>query len=152
VIVKSNRETLLMKACVLKMLVLGCVVALWAPSFALGGDKGAGGKRGLGPVEDALAKLELTDQQKKKIEDCKAKFRDFMQAHQDEMKAAKQSDDPAKKRQAAKSMREKRQELIDGIREVLTDEQKKTFDEAMPKPPAHDKGAKTNPGGGTVTQ
>lgn len=143
-----------MRTSVLKMLVLGCAVALVAPSFTLGGDKGAGGKHGLGPIDDALAKLELTDQQKKKIEDCKAKFRDYMQAHQEEMKTAKQSDDPAKKKQAAKGMREKRNELIDGIRDVLTDEQKKTFDEAMPKPDAHGKGgAKGKPdAGGTVTQ
>ncbi len=143
-----------MKTSVLKMLVLGCVVAWMMPSFASGGDKGADGKRGLGPVEDALAKVQLTDQQKKKIEDCKTKFRDFMQAHQEEMKAAKQGDDPAKKKQGAKALREKRQELIDGIREVLTDDQKKTFDEAMPKPGAHGKGnAKGTPaGGGTVTQ
>lgn len=143
-----------MRASVLKMLVLGCAVALVAPSFAFGGDKGADGKRGLGPIEDALAKVELTDQQKKKVEDCKAKFRDFMQSRQEEMKAAKQSDDPTKRKQLGKALREKRQDLIDGIRAVLTDEQKKTFDEAMPKPDAHGKGgAKGKPdAGGTVTQ
>lgn len=143
-----------MKASVLKVLVLGCAVALMTPSLAPCGDKGTDGKRGLGPMEDALAKLELTDQQKKKIEDCKAKFRDFMQSHQEEMKAARQGDDPAKKKQIGKALREKRQELMDGIREVLTDDQKKAFDEAMPKPAAHGKGgAKGNPsGGGTVTQ
>ncbi|MCX6910751.1 MAG: Spy/CpxP family protein refolding chaperone [Verrucomicrobia bacterium] len=145
-----------MKTSVLKMLALGCALALVAPSFALGGDKGAGGKRdgGLGHVEEALAKLELTTQQKTKIEDCKTKFRDYLRACHEEAKAAKQDNDPAKKRQAAKGLAEKRQELTDGIRAVLTDEQKKTFDEAMPKPAARGKGrAKANPkAGGTVTQ
>lgn len=145
-----------MKTSVLKTLALGCALALIAPSFALGGDKGAGGKRdgGLAAVEEALSKLELTAQQKTKIEDCKTKFRDYIKARHEDAKATKQSDDPTKKRQNAKALAEKKQELIDGIRAVLTDEQKKTFDEAMPKPAARGKGgAKAKPNaGGTVTQ
>ncbi len=135
---------------------MGCALALVAPSFAFGKDKGAGGKRGggLAPVEETLVKLELTTQQKNKIEDCKAKFNDYVRASQEEMKAARQGNDPAKKKQAMKGLAEKRQELMDGIRAVLTDEQKKAFDEAMPKPAARGKGgAKKNPkSGGTVTQ
>jgi hypothetical protein len=42
---------------------------------------------------------------------------------------------------------------MDGIRAVLTEEQKKTFDEAMPKAARGKGGAKTKPrAGGTVTQ
>ena len=145
-----------MKTSVLKTLALGCALALVVPSFAFGKEKGTGGKRagGLGPVEEALAKLELTAQQKTKIEDCKAKFRDYLKARQEDVKAAKQSDDPGRKKPGAKALAEKRQEMIDGIRAILTDEQKKTFDEALPKPAAHGKGgAKANPkAGGTVTQ
>ena len=48
-----------MKTSVLKMLVLGCTLALVAPSLAGGKEKGAGGRRGggLAPIEEALAKL-----------------------------------------------------------------------------------------------
>lgn len=146
-----------MKTSVLKMLALGGALALMAPSFALAKDKGAGGKRGggpLAPVEEALAKLELTAQQKTKIEDCKAKFGDYLRATHEDAKNAKKENDPAKKRQAAKGLADKRQELLDGIRAVLTDEQKKQFDDALPKPAARGKGgAKKKPqAGGTVTQ
>ena len=147
-----------MKASVWKVLTWGCALAMIAPLLAFGGDKTAGGgKHGGGalvPVEEALTKLELTEQQKTKIEDCKAKFRDYLKARQEDVKAAKQSDDPGRKKPGAKALAEKRQEMIDGIRAILTDEQKKTFDEALPKPAAHGKGgAKANPkAGGTVTQ
>ncbi|MBI5687748.1 MAG: Spy/CpxP family protein refolding chaperone [Verrucomicrobia bacterium] len=145
-----------MRTSVLRMLVLGCALVLAAPSFALGKEKGAGGRRAgaLGPVEEALAKLELTAQQKTKIEECKTKFNDYVRASQEELKAGRKDNDPAKRRQAVKGLAEKRQELMDGIRAVLTDEQKKKFDEAMPKPAARGKGgAKGKPkAGGTVTQ
>lgn len=145
-----------MRTSILRTLALGCALALVAPSFAFGKDKGAGGKRGggLAPIEEALAKLVLTAQQKTKIEECKTKFNDYMRASQEEAKAARRDNDPTKKKQVAKGLVEKRHELMDGIRAVLTDEQKKTFDEAMPKPAARGKGgAKQNPkSGGTVTQ
>ncbi|MCX6901283.1 MAG: Spy/CpxP family protein refolding chaperone [Verrucomicrobia bacterium] len=143
-----------MKTSVLKTLALGCALALVASSFAPGKDKAAGaGKRdgGTGAVEEALAKLQLTAQQKTKIDECKTKFREYLRACQEERKAAQQSNDAAKKKQATKGLAEKRQELLDGIRAVLTDEQRKTFDEALPKPTK--RGAKANPkAGGTVTQ
>ena len=156
-IFEDNRETSLMKTSVLKTLALGCALALVAPSFALGKDKGAGGGKrdgGTGAVEKALAKLQLTAQQKTKIEDCKTKFHEYLRACQEERKVAQKSNDAAKKKQAAKGLVEKRQELLDGIRAVLTDEQKKTFDEALPKPTKRGKGgAKANPkAGGTVIQ
>jgi Spy/CpxP family protein refolding chaperone len=145
-----------MKTSVRKMLAWGCAIALIAPSFAFGKEKGAGGKRDAasGHVEEALAKLELTAQQKTKIEECKAKFNEYLRASREESKIGKKENDPAKRKQAAKGLAEKRQELSDGIRAVLTDDQKKTFDEAMPKAAARGKGgAKGKPkAGGTVTQ
>jgi Spy/CpxP family protein refolding chaperone len=146
-----------MKESLLRTLVLGCVIALVAPSSVLGKDKGVGGGKhdgGMGAIEEALSKLQLTAQQKTKIEECKTKFRDCLSAYQEEAKQAKRSNDPEKKKEIAKSIAEKRREMMDGIRAVLTDEQKKTFDEAMPKRGAHGKGgAKADPkAGGSATQ
>jgi Spy/CpxP family protein refolding chaperone len=144
-----------MKTSVLKTLALGCALAMVAPALAPGGDKAAGGKRGggLAPVEEALAKIELTAQQKTKVEECKTKFREYTRARQEDAKATKRNSDPTQKRQDAKGLAEKRQELIDGIRAVLTEEQKKTFDEALPKPARGKGGGKAKPkAGGTVTQ
>ena len=145
-----------MKTSVLRMLALGCALAVVAPEFVLGKDKGAGGKRdgGLAAIEETVAKLNLTPQQKTKVEECKAKFNEYVRAAQEERRAGKKEVDPAKRREALKGVAEKKRELLDGIRAVLTDEQKKQFDEAMPKPAARGKGgAKDKPKtGGTVTQ
>lgn len=145
-----------MKTSVLKALALGCALALVTPLFVLGKDKGAGGGKhdgGMGAIDEALSKLQLTAQQKTKIEECKTKFRDCLSTYQEEAKQAKRSNDPEKKKEVAKSIAEKRREMMDGIRAVLTDEQKKTFDEAMPKRGARGKGgAKTDPKAGGVTQ
>lgn len=146
-----------MRISLLKALALGCALALAAPSFVLGKDKGAGGAKhdgGIGVLDEALSKLQLTAQQKTKIEECKTKFRDCLSAYQEEAKQAKRSNDPEKKKEIAKSIAEKRREMLDGIRAVLTDAQKKTFEEAMPKRSAHGKGgAKTDTKtGGSATQ
>lgn len=146
-----------MKTSVLKTLALGCALALVTPLFVLGKDKGAGGGKhdgGMGAVDEALSKLQLTAQQKAKIEECKTKFRDCLSTYREEAKQAKRSNDPEKKKETVKSIAEKRREMMDGIRAVLTNEQKKMFDEAMPKRGARGKGGSKadSKAGGSATQ
>ena len=126
-----------MKHSVLKTLTLIVAVGVAAPMFVSGADAPEG-KRGQGKgamgqrMNEALEKLNLTEDQKAKVEACKAKLQEYMQAHGEELKAAREETDPEKKRAAFKGMMEKMQEMRDGIRAALTDEQKKKFDELMP--------------------
>ncbi|MCX7827188.1 MAG: Spy/CpxP family protein refolding chaperone [Verrucomicrobiae bacterium] len=128
-----------MKQSVLKTVAWVVALCVAAPVFATAGEKAAGGKRGEGRVgamdaklDETLAKLNLTEEQKTKIEACKAKFREFMKEHAADMKAAREGTDEQKKREVRKTLMEKLKERRDGIRAVLTDEQKKKFDEEMP--------------------
>jgi Spy/CpxP family protein refolding chaperone len=149
-----------MKHSVLKTLALIVALCVAAPMFVTAGEKAAGGKRGEGRagamgarLDEALGKLSLTDEQKTKIETCKAKFQEYMKAHAEDMKTAREGTDEQKKKEVRRAFGEKRKEMIDGIRAVLTDEQKKKFEEAMPA--LGGRGDRGKPGGkrgGAVVQ
>jgi Spy/CpxP family protein refolding chaperone len=149
-----------MKRSVLKTLAIIVALCVTAPMFVVAGEKAAGGKRGEGRagavgarLDEALGKLNLTDEQKTKVEACKAKFHEYVKAHAEDMKAAREGTDEQKKHEVRKAFGEKMKEMMDGIRAVLTDEQKKKFEEAMPARGAH--GERGKPGGkrgGTVVQ
>ncbi|MBI5395028.1 MAG: Spy/CpxP family protein refolding chaperone [Verrucomicrobia bacterium] len=143
-----------MKHSALKTLALIAALCVAAPMLVSGADAPEG-KRGAGKgamgakFDEALGKLNLTDEQKTKVEACKAKFRDYMQAHGEELKAAREETDPEKKRAAFKGVMEKMQEMRDGIRGVLTDDQKKKFDELLPARHGDGKGKGHGKAGGT---
>lgn len=88
---------------------------------------------------EALAKLDLTEEQKKKIEAVKAKFREYMEANKEKFKAAREGSDE-QKAELRKNMGEKMKEMMEGIRGVLTEEQKKKFAEMMPARDGEGKG------------
>jgi Spy/CpxP family protein refolding chaperone len=126
-----------MKPPVLKTLTFAAALCVAVPMSASGADAPAG-KRGAakgamgGKLDEALGKLDLNEEQKTKVEACKAKFRDYMQSHAEELKAAREETDPEKKREAMKGLFGQMKEMMDGIRAVLTDAQKKKLDELMP--------------------
>jgi len=137
-----------MKRSVLKSALLIVVFCVAVPMFVAAGEKAADAK-----LDEVLGKLNLTEEQKTKIEACEAKFREYKQANQEKRKAARGETDSQKRREAVKNMREKHQEMMDGIRTVLTDEQKKKFEEAMPAQGARgDRGRKpgSKPSGAVV--
>lgn len=126
-----------MKHSVLKTLTLIVALGVAAPVFVSGADapEGKGGKGKGMPgqrMNEALEKLNLTEEQKTKIEACKAKMHEYMQAHAEEFKAAREETDPEKKRAVFQGMMQKMQEFREEIRALLSDEQKKKFDELMP--------------------
>ncbi|MBM3887681.1 MAG: hypothetical protein FJ388_01005 [Verrucomicrobia bacterium] len=148
-----------MKHSVLKILALIVALGVAAPMLVPAGEKNAEGKRGargaamMAKLDEALGKLSLTEVQKTKIEACKAKYQEYVKAHGEEFKAARGGADEQKKREAKKGWFEKWQEMMDGIRAVLTDEQKKKLEEAMPARGA--RGDRGKPGakrGGEVVQ
>jgi len=129
-----------MKQSVLKTLTLAVAVGVAAPMLAFSADapEGKRGNRegGKGAVgarfDEALGKLDLTAEQKTKVDAAKAKLQEYMKAHAEELKAAREETDQEKKRAAFKGMMEKMQEMRESIRGALTDEQKKKFDELVP--------------------
>ena len=122
----------------LKMAVLGCALLMAAPLLNAADDQPAKaekhGKHG-DMMEGFLGKLNLTDDQKTKIDAIKTKFRgemqEFQKAHKAELDAAKQAKDRAKMHEIMKPMGEKRDAMINDIKGVLTDEQKEQFQKAM---------------------
>jgi len=122
-----------------RTLTLLAALAVAAPFIATAGDAPAGkrgvreaGKGMIGErLNEALAKLDLTEEQKKKVESLKAKLREYMEANRDKFKAAREGSDQ-QKAELRKEMGEKMREMMEGIRAVLTDEQKKKLAELMP--------------------
>lgn len=122
----------------LKMAVLGCALLMAAPLLNAADDQPAKGeKRGKhgDMTEGILGKLNLTEDQKSKIDAIKAKFRgemqEFQKAHKEELDAAKQAGDRAKMREIMQPFAEKRDAMMKDIKDVLTDEQKAQFQKAM---------------------
>ena len=125
----------------LKMAVLGCALLMAAPWVNAADDPPAKcekrGKHG-DMMEGLLAKLNLTEDQKTKVDAIKTKFRgemqEFQKAHKEELEAAKQAGDRAKMKEIMKPFAEKREAMMKDIKAVLTDEQKeklqKSLDEA----------------------
>ena len=126
-----------MKRTILKTVTLIAALCVAAPMFVSGADAPEG-KRGhgkgaiAGKLDEALGKLDLTADQKTKIDAAKAKLGEYMKAHAEELKAAREATDPEKKREAFKGAMEQMKQTRDEIRSILTDEQKKKFDELMP--------------------
>jgi Spy/CpxP family protein refolding chaperone len=122
----------------LKMAVLGCALLMVAPWLNAADDQPAKGeKHGKhGDMLDGiLGKLNLTDDQKSKIEALKTKFhgemQEFQKAHKDEIDAAKQAKDRAKMHEIMKPFAEKRDAFMNDIKGVLTDDQKAQLQKAM---------------------
>ena len=112
------------------------------------GPGGPGARRRGNPLEGILAKLNLSDDQKAKVGDIMKAHKDAMDKYREEhktefeavrakMKEAREAKDQDKMKEAYAEMRKLMEagpslkDLADKIREVLTDEQKKTFDEAV---------------------
>lgn len=122
----------------LKMAVLGSALLMATSLFVMGDDQPAKGekhgKHG-DMTEGILAKLNLTADQKTKIDAIKAKFQDEMQefqkAHKEELDAAKQAKDREKMKEIMKPFAGKREALMNDIKGVLTDEQKEQFQKAL---------------------
>jgi Spy/CpxP family protein refolding chaperone len=124
---------------VLKTLTFIAALTVAAPMLATAGDAPAGkrgprdaGKGMMGErFNEVLSKLDLTEEQKTKIDAQKAKFREYMEANKEKFKAAREGSDE-QKAELRKSVGEKMKEMMEGIRGVLTDDQKKKFAELMP--------------------
>ncbi len=139
-----------MKKTVLKTLTLIVAIGVAAPMLAAAADapegkrgKGAPGRR----FDEALSKLDLTADQKPKVDAAKSKLTEYRKAHAEELKAAREETDPEKKRAAFKGVTEKMMEVREEIRSVLTDEQKKKFDELLPARMGEGKGKGQRKGG-----
>lgn len=136
-----------MKKSVLKTLTLAAAVAVAAPMLAVAADapEGKRGPREAGKgmmgerLSEVLGKLNLTEEQKTKIEAQKAKLREHMEANREKFKAARDGSDE-QKAELRKAMGEKMKEMMDGVRAVLTDEQKKKLAELMPAREGEGKG------------
>ena len=126
-----------MKSSLIKTLALGCALLATSPWLASAAQGGKGGaKHGPDPIQAALDKLTLTDEQKTKIkaiqDKANADRQEFMKAHAEELKAAKAANDKEKMHSIGAPLMEKRKATVAEIKAVLTDEQKKQFDESMP--------------------
>ena len=125
-----------MKRSILTALVLACALCVAGPWTAFAKE---GGKRrpdrASSPVDAALAKMTLTDEQKPKIQAIKEKFQTEMKKWEQEHKAEIDAARSAKDRQKMKALREqqetKRQGLAAEIKNVLTEDQKTQFQQAM---------------------
>lgn len=128
-----------MKSFITKTLTLGLALlaaATWSASAAEEG-KGSGKMQQRGEaLKAALDKLNLNEDQKAKIkaitDKAAAEGREFMQAHAEELKAAKEANDHEKMKTIFAPMMEKRKALLDEIKAVLTDEQKQKLAESLP--------------------
>ena len=134
-----------MKLSVIRTLALGVALTVstsWVASAVDEGGKGGGHGRGEW-LQAALEKLNLSEDQKAKIKDIMGKAgaerQEFMKAHADELKAAKESGDQEKMRSVFAPMREKMKATMEEIKAVLTDEQKQKLMEAMPARGEHGK-------------
>ncbi|MBI5394999.1 MAG: hypothetical protein HZA91_06835 [Verrucomicrobia bacterium] len=128
-----------MKRSILTTLVLTCALCVGGPLAAFakeGHERGKGGKHhGGSPVDGALAKMTLTDEQKSKVQAIKEKFHTEMKKweadHKAEMDAAKAAHD----RQKMKPLMEQRQTKMEGmiaeIKNVLNEDQKTQLQQAL---------------------
>lgn len=125
-----------MKQLFLRILSYVAAFCVVAPVFVSGGDapEGRQGRRGAmgARLDEALGKLNLTADQKTRIETVKARLGEYLKAHAEELKAAREETDPDKKREAMKGLFEQFKQMREDIRAVLTDDQKKQFDELLP--------------------
>jgi Spy/CpxP family protein refolding chaperone len=121
-----------MKLSILKAVTLGIALTLIPSCFSADEAKPAQHKRG-GDLQGLLEKLNLTDEQKAKVkpimDKAAADAHEYMTAHADELKAARESNDPEKKKAAFGPMMEKRKATLEEIKPILTDEQKKKLEE-----------------------
>lgn len=79
-------------------------------------------------------KLNLTEDQKTKIKAIEESFdktrKEYYEAHKTDIEAAKTSGDESKKKEVKGGLIKQRKDAVDQIRSLLSDEQKKTWDEA----------------------
>jgi Spy/CpxP family protein refolding chaperone len=96
--------------------------------------------------KDAVDKLKFTDEQKKKYDKIDAEYKDKQKEANDKFMEMLQGGDIEKIREAVQNRRTDSQKLrtdyLAKVEGVLTDEQKKTFEEVKKEQP------RTNPGGG----
>jgi Spy/CpxP family protein refolding chaperone len=97
--------------------------AFAAPAFAQGGGGGGGGQGRGGQMTALMANITLTAEQQAKVDSIVAKYR----AERPQMPG--QDADSATRAAARTKMMEYNQKQYDAIREVLTADQQKVFDE-----------------------
>ncbi|MBI5684240.1 MAG: Spy/CpxP family protein refolding chaperone [Verrucomicrobia bacterium] len=136
-----------MKRTILKTLTLIAALCVAAPMIATAADapegkQGRGKGAMAGKLDEVLGKLDLTAEQKTKVDAAKAKLGEYMKSHAEELKAAREATEPEKRREALKGMMGQMKQTRDEIRAVLTDEQKKKFDELMPAYQGKGRGSK----------
>lgn len=135
-----------MKLYLIQSLALGLALTVTTPGLVSAADDGGkAGKHGRGGdrLQAALAKLNLTDDQKVKVkvimDKAGAEREAFMKEHADELKAARDSNDREKMHAVMGPMMEKMKATLEEIKAVLTDEQKQKLAEAMPAHGGHGK-------------
>lgn len=135
-----------MKLSLIQSLALGLALTVTTPGLVSAADDGGkAGRHGRGGdrLQAALEKLNLTDDQKAKIqvikEKANAEREAFMKEHAEELKAAKDSNDREKMRAVMGPLMEKMKATMEEIKKVLTDEQKQKLAEAMPAFGGHGK-------------
>jgi hypothetical protein len=100
---------------------------------------GEGGKRHgdrfSGPLDDALAKMNLTDEQKSKIQAIKEKFHTDMKTWREDHKAEIDAARAAKDGEKRKPLREEQKTKIEGmiaeVKNVLNEDQKVQLQQAL---------------------
>jgi Spy/CpxP family protein refolding chaperone len=152
--VAFQKERVMRRVLTLTVLLAGALVAAQAVRAQDGPPRrdGERGPRPLAQINDALSKLDLNDEQKTKINAAREEFgkemrasfeanREKIQDLEKQMKAAREAKDEAKIKELEEQMAKlrpnfeaKTKEFIDQkIKPVLTDEQKKKFDEELAK-------------------
>jgi len=125
-----------MKRSILTTSVLVCALCVSGPLAAFAKE---GGKRhadrASGPVDGALAKMNLTDEQKSKIQAIKEKFHAEMKKwdedHKAEMDAARAAKDRAKMKPLMEQRTTKMEGMTAEIKNVLNEDQKVQLQQAM---------------------
>jgi Spy/CpxP family protein refolding chaperone len=106
------------------LVALAAIVFVAPAAMAQGGGGGGGqGRGGRGMIQALMANITLTAEQQAKVDSIVAKFR------ADRPAMPGQDADSATRADARTKMMEYNNKQYDAIREVLTDDQKKVFDE-----------------------
>ena len=125
-----------MKRSILTTIVLACALCMGGPltAFAKEGGK-RHGDRATGPLDGALAKMTLTDEQKSKVQAIKEKFHTEMKKweedHKAEIDAAKEAKDREKVRPLMEQRKTKMEGMIAEIKNVLNEDQKVQLQQAL---------------------
>ena len=95
------------------------------------GDDGERPRRGGGNMQRLFEGIELTDEQKEQVKTIREENASKLEETRSEMRSARESGDREKMKEAGDKMKKLTEETNAAVREILTDDQKATFDENL---------------------